>query len=67
VPQPIDRQAVRQLMEEGAQIAEVLPAAEYAQDHLPGAISLPLRRLEGEARTTLDPAHPVVVYCWDAA
>ena len=54
-------------MRDGAQVVEVLPKAEFAADHLPGAISLPLRRLETEARATLDPLRPVLVYCWDTA
>jgi rhodanese-related sulfurtransferase len=67
VPEPIGRDEVRRLMESGAQLVEVLPAAEYEKDHLPGAISLPLRRLDREARRLLDPGRPVVVYCWDSA
>jgi rhodanese-related sulfurtransferase len=67
MPEAIDREQVRRLMEAGAQIVEVLPAKEYREDHLPGAISLPLRRLEAEARSRLDPTRPVVVYCWDSA
>ena len=62
----IDRDGVRRLMEEGAQIVEVLPAREYSEDHLPGAINLPLRRIEIEANRVLDPSRPVIVYCWDA-
>jgi rhodanese-related sulfurtransferase len=54
-------------LEEGAQLVEVLPANEYQEDHLPGAINLPLRRLEAEARELLDPSRPVIVYCWDSA
>lgn len=49
----------------GARLIEVLPAEEYAEDHLPGAISLPLRRLEEDAGA-LDPGQAVIVYCWDA-
>jgi rhodanese-related sulfurtransferase len=67
MPKSIGREEVRQLMAAGAQIVEVLPAKEYEEDHLPGAVSLPLRKLEAEARRTLDPARPVVVYCWDSA
>jgi len=67
MPESISRDQVRQLMQTGAQIVEVLPAAEYKKDHLPGALSLPLRRLEAEARRVLDPSRPVVVYCWDSA
>jgi rhodanese-related sulfurtransferase len=54
-------------MARGAQVVDVLPAEEYQDDHLPGAIHLPLRRIETEARTALDPSRPVVVYCWDSA
>jgi rhodanese-related sulfurtransferase len=67
MPAEIDRDGVRRLADEGAQIVEVLPAGEYAEDHLPGAVSLPLRRLERQAREVLDPSRPVVVYCWDSA
>jgi len=67
MPEAIDRDDVRRLAGEGAQLVEVLPAGEYAEDHLPGAINLPLRRLEAEARDMLDRSRPVVVYCWDAA
>ena len=65
--QEIDREEVRRLVAEGAQLVEVLPADEYQADHLPGAISLPLRQLEAQARKTLDPNRPVIVYCWDSA
>src|SRR5712691_343772 len=65
MPQEIDRTHVQRLMRERAQVVEVLPKEEFEQDHLPGAISLPLRSLETEARGTLDPARPILVYCWD--
>ena len=63
----IDRDGVRRLMEQGAQIVEVLPAREYSEDHLPGAINLPLRKIEADASRVLDPSRPVIVYCWDTA
>jgi len=65
--QEIDRERVRRLMEQGAQIVDVLPAQEYGEDHLPGAINLPLRRIEAEAASVLDPTRAIVVYCWDSA
>ena len=65
--QEIDRERVRRLIEQGAQIVDVLPAQEYGEDHLPGAISLPLRRIETEAASVLDPTRAIVVYCWDSA
>jgi len=67
MPQEIDRNDVRRLMSEGAQVVEVLPSQEFAADHLPGAISLPLRSLETEAKAKLDPRRAVLVYCWDTA
>ena len=67
MPHEIDREGVRRLAAEGAQLVEVLPASEYAEDHLPGAINLPLRRLEQQATKVLDRHRAVVVYCWDSA
>jgi rhodanese-related sulfurtransferase len=63
----IDRTELRTLVGEGAQLVEVLPETEYEEDHLPGAINLPLRQLERQADAVLDRARPVVVYCWDTA
>jgi rhodanese-related sulfurtransferase len=67
VPTSIDLAAVERLLADGAQLVDVLPRAEYEEEHLPGAISIPLRRLEAEAPERLDRARPVVVYCWDSA
>jgi rhodanese-related sulfurtransferase len=67
VPREIGREEVRRLIDGGAQLVEVLPAAEYGEDHLAGAINLPLRKIETHARDVLDPQRPVIVYCWDAA
>jgi rhodanese-related sulfurtransferase len=67
MPTEIDRNQVQKRVENGAQLVEVLPADEYEEDHLPGAINLPLRRLETEAVRILDGARPVIVYCWDTA
>jgi rhodanese-related sulfurtransferase len=62
----VSREQVRLLIDEGAQLVEVLPAREYSEDHLPGAINLPLRRIETEAKRVLNPNRPVVVYCADS-
>ena len=65
--QEIDREGVRGLIKEGAQVVDVLQAKEYGEDHLPGAINLPIRRIEAEARRVLDRDRPIVVYCADSA
>jgi rhodanese-related sulfurtransferase len=61
----VDRPRVQQLINDGAQLVEVLPAAEYADEHLPGAISIPLKELNRDRVRELDPDRPVVVYCYD--
>jgi rhodanese-related sulfurtransferase len=61
----IDLKRLQELLADGAQLIEVLPRAEYAEEHLPGAISLPLKELDATTATTLDRTRPVVVYCWD--
>lgn len=42
------------------------PAEPDAELHLPGAVDIPLRTLDGTTTAALDPTRPVVVYCWDA-
>src|SRR5882762_8978989 len=62
----VDLQAVRELLEGGAQLVEVLPREEYEELHLPGALSLPIKELDAEHAEQLDRQRPVAVYCWDA-
>ena len=57
---------LKRLLAEGAQLVEVLPVAEYAEEHLPGAINIPLKQLDPTTATQLDRTRPVVVYCWDS-
>jgi rhodanese-related sulfurtransferase len=66
MPLATDRQRVRELLETGAQLVEVLPRDEYDDEHLPGAIHLPLKSLTADSVARLDPGRPVIVYCWDA-
>ena len=65
MPAAIDRAELQTLTGQGAQLAEVLPAGEYAWAHLPGAVSAPLKELDSWARQ-LDLAGPVIVYCHDS-
>ncbi len=67
MPTKIQRRDVERLAGRGAQLVEVLPADEYEEMHLPGALHLPLKQLTHEtAAAALDPGRPVVVYCWDS-
>lgn len=65
MPTPIERERVRELLDEGAQLVEVLPADEYAYERLPGAVNIPLKTLDVESANALDKGRPVIVYCYD--
>ena len=56
---------LRELLDRGAQLVEVLPTAEYEELHLPAAISIPLKALDAKSTAQLDRRKAVVVYCWD--
>ena len=62
----IDRAETERLISEGAQLVEVLPAKEYGEGHIPGALNLPLKQLDAETAGGLDRGRPIVVYCWDS-
>jgi rhodanese-related sulfurtransferase len=49
----------------GALVVEVLPADEYEDEHLPGAINIPLKKIDALAPGALAPDRPVIVYCYD--
>jgi rhodanese-related sulfurtransferase len=57
---------VRELLDGGAQLLEVLPRGEYTEEHLPGAVNIPLKELDATTAAQLDQSRPVVVYCWDS-
>jgi rhodanese-related sulfurtransferase len=60
-----DLAGLRRLIARGAQLVEVLPAEEYQELHLPGAINIALKQLDAESTQQLDPGRDIVVYCWD--
>jgi rhodanese-related sulfurtransferase len=67
MPTVIDRDELQRLLrEEGAQLVEVLPEAEFEDEHLPHAINIPLKQLDSERAARLDRALPVIVYCYDS-
>jgi rhodanese-related sulfurtransferase len=54
-----------QVIQSGAQLVDVLSPDEYALDHLPGAINIPLKQLSAATAGVLDRSRPVLVYCAD--
>jgi rhodanese-related sulfurtransferase len=65
MPTVVDRARVQELLREGARLVEVLPQPEYEDEHLPGAINIPLKALNAETARQLRRGQPVVVYCHD--
>jgi rhodanese-related sulfurtransferase len=66
MPRSVGRQEVQRLLaERQAQLVEVLTAAEYEGEHLPGAINIRLKELDRETTRRLDHGRPVIVYCYD--
>lgn len=61
----IGRERVRQLTAAGANLLEVLPRTEYEDEHLPGAVNIPLKELDRESVAELRREHSVIVYCYD--
>jgi rhodanese-related sulfurtransferase len=61
----IDRDELQRLLATGEQLVEVLPPAEYEEEHLPGAINIPLKQLNRETAAQLEQSRPVIVYCHD--
>jgi rhodanese-related sulfurtransferase len=62
----VELEGLRELLDRGGQLIEVLPAEEYAWGHLPGAVHVPLKELTPQTTAGLDKARPVALYCWDA-
>jgi rhodanese-related sulfurtransferase len=62
----IDADRVQELLSEGAYLLEVLPEDEYREQHLRGALHVPLKQLDAGAVSMLSRDRPVIVYCWDS-
>jgi rhodanese-related sulfurtransferase len=66
MPLSIDREeVVRLIAVEDAQLVEVLPEVDYAEEHITGAINIPLKELDERASKELDRERAVIVYCND--
>jgi rhodanese-related sulfurtransferase len=61
----IELPELQRLIGQQAQLVEVLPPAEYAEAHLPGAINIPLKQLDRHSAAELDRRRPIIVYCYD--
>ena len=64
MPTEINREEVVTMAAVGAQLVDALPARQY-EERLPGAINIPLKKLDSRTAATLDRNRPVIVYCYD--
>ncbi len=65
MPKQAFRDEVRELLDGGARLVEVLPREEYEEEHISGAINIPLKELDRKTTAGLDRDAPVIVYCHD--
>ena len=66
MPTEIERKEVCRMVEDGAQLVEVLPREEYEAEHLPRAMNIPLQQLDRQTTASLQQDQPVIVYCYDS-
>lgn len=56
----IDRHGVQQLVQQGAQLVDVLGAKEYGAEHIPDAINIPLKTVNRQTAKRLNSRTPVI-------
>ena len=61
----VDAQRAERLLRRRVQLVDVLPSSVYAEEHLPGAISVPLETLDEKSVEDLDRDRAVLIYCFD--
>ena len=66
MPQSVNVAQVKELLKEGSQLVDVLAPEEYVEEHLPGAINIPIKQLDADTAAQLDRSKPVIAYCHDA-
>ena len=60
---PIRRDEVQRLIrDERGQLVEVLPPPMFEDEHIEGAINIPLKDLNERTTSSLDKDRPVIVY-----
>ncbi len=61
----IERDELRALLADGAQLVDVLPEREYADEHLEGAVNVPATAIGPDTVGALRRDRPLIVYCYD--
>ena len=66
MPVRITREDVQRMTAEGALLVDTLPEGEYAEEHIAGAVNIPLKKLDRQTSAHLAKDAPLIVYCYDA-
>ncbi len=61
----VDVERAQRLLRKRAQLVDVLPRSVYAEEHLPGAINVPLETLDDTSVEQLERDRAVLIYCFD--
>jgi phage shock protein E len=66
MPTQITREDVqKKMIAEGAILIDTLPEGEYAEEHIAGAVNVPLKKLGRQTRAHLAKDDALIVYCYD--
>jgi rhodanese-related sulfurtransferase len=67
MPTSVALPEVQRLVRQGAQIVDLFAPDEYTDEHLPGALNIPLKKLDRATTGGLRRDRPIVTYCHDFA
>jgi len=65
MPVPITREDVQRMTAEGGVLIDTLPESEYAEEHIVGAVNIPLKKLDRQTTAHLAKDDALIVYCYD--
>jgi len=61
----ISREDVQRMTAAGAVLIDTLPEREYAEEHIVGAVNIPLKKLGRQTTARLGKDDVLIVYCYD--
>jgi rhodanese-related sulfurtransferase len=65
MPTHITREDVQRMTVDGAVLVDTLPEGEYAEEHIAGAVNIPLKKLDRQTTAHLAKDDALIVYCYD--
>jgi rhodanese-related sulfurtransferase len=65
MPTEIDHDEVQRLTAAGGYLLDVRERDGFDAEHLPGAVSLPIKSLDRDSTAHLDRNRAAITYCWE--